>query len=112
DACTRARHLSASARPAADSLRIPRRQSPPSLGLAMKLREANVLLAPFLEHARHAPQDVAVRTRDTQLSYAELANEVLRLAAALDDLAIGPDDIVALGTERTPNTIALILAIT
>ena len=78
----------------------------------MKSRQANVLLAPFLEHARRAPQDVAVRTRDTQLSYAELANEVLRLAAALDDLAIGPDDIVALGTERTPKTIALILAIT
>ena len=78
----------------------------------MKSREANVLLAPFLEHARQAPQDIAVRTRDTQLSYAELANEVVRLAAALDDLAIGPDDIVALGTERTPKTIALILSIT
>ena len=78
----------------------------------MKLQEANVLLAPFLAHARQAPQAIAVRARDAQLSYAELADEVVRLATALDDLAIGPDDIVALGTERTPETIALILAIT
>jgi len=73
--------------------------------------EENVLLAPFLAHACRTPHAVAIRSRDAQLTYAELAAKAAHLEAALDDLAIGPDDIVALAAERTPKTIALILAI-
>src|SRR5690349_13713812 len=73
--------------------------------------EENMLLAPFLAHACTTPHAVAIRTRDTQLTYAELAAKAAHLEAALDDLAIGPDDVVALEAERTPETIALILAI-
>ena len=82
----------------------------------MKLREPanaerNVLLAPILAQMRKMPQAVAVRGRDGELTYADLLALTARHAAALNDLAIGPGDIVALGAERSAQTIALILAI-
>ena len=83
----------------------------------MKLRasagaENNVLLAPFLTQAKLAPDAIAVRGRDSaDVCYADLVEMTARYAAALDELAIGTDDIVALGAERSAETIALILAI-
>lgn len=83
----------------------------------MKLRapeaaESNILLAPFLAQVQQAPCAIAVRTRDSgDVSYADLAAMTAGYAAALEDLAIGADAIVALGAERSAQTIALILAI-
>ena len=82
----------------------------------MTLRDAanadtNVLLAPFTAQSRRTPAAVAIRGGGAELSYAEFATSVAGFAVALDELAIGPGDVVALSSERCAQTIALILAI-
>ena len=75
------------------------------------LESGNVLLAPFVEHARRAPQAPAVRAGNFDVSYGSLLAMSARRAAALGDLGIASGDVVALVTDREPETLALMLAI-
>jgi fatty-acyl-CoA synthase len=62
-------------------------------------------------HAAYAPNKAAVLFEDRELSYAALAQEIERLAAALaHELAIGPGDRVAILAYNRPEFLALVLA--
>jgi amino acid adenylation domain-containing protein len=71
----------------------------------------NALLAPIVAHARRASQTVALRAGGAEVTYAGLLASAARFADALGQRGVGSDDVVALQAERTPETIALILAI-
>ena len=71
----------------------------------------NTLLAPFLAHCERAPDVAAIRTSRGEISYAGLRAAVASFAGALDARGVGPDDIVALHADDSPESIALLLAI-
>ncbi|HZP65431.1 MAG TPA: non-ribosomal peptide synthetase [Rudaea sp.] len=71
----------------------------------------NLLLAPILAQAALAPREIAVQASGDSLSYAGLLAAAACFAESLRRADVGPGDLVAIGAERSPETIALILAI-
>lgn len=65
----------------------------------------------FAEQVERTPQSVAVSIRDQQLSYAELNEQVNRLANYLRTLNVGPETLVAILTEPSLEMIVSILAV-
>ena len=69
----------------------------------------------FTDHfeavAARTPQAIALGGGERLISYAELAQRADRLAAALQDRGIGPDDIVAIFAERGAEQMVSILAV-
>ncbi|HEV7490284.1 MAG TPA: AMP-binding protein, partial [Rhodanobacteraceae bacterium] len=69
------------------------------------------LLDAFLAHARAAPRTEAIRDGVRMLDYGALADRVAAFARALRAAGVQRDDIVAISSERMPDTIATLLAI-
>jgi surfactin family lipopeptide synthetase C len=65
----------------------------------------------FDARTREAPQSTAVSFAEERLSYSELAERSVRLAARLARDGVGPGDRVGLCLERSPGLIVAILAI-
>ena len=68
------------------------------------------LLARFEEHARTAPEAVAVRHGGASVGYGELDRRAERLAARLRRLGVRAGDLVGLCLDRSPDIVAAILA--
>lgn len=79
--------------------------------LIARQHTGNALLAAFATHASRVPKALAIRVDGRDVSYAGLAAATACFAEALQTLGIGPGDVVGLTTERSAETIALILAI-
>jgi len=69
------------------------------------------LLDAFLAHSRATPRAEAIREGGRVLDYGALADRVAAIARALRAAGVRRDDIVAVTSERTPDTIATLLAI-
>ncbi len=65
----------------------------------------------FEEQVRTTPEAAAVACGDQTLSYAELNRRANRLAHALRSAGVGPESIVALLDERTPDLLTMILGV-
>ncbi|MBL3670025.1 amino acid adenylation domain-containing protein, partial [Streptomyces sp. M2CJ-2] len=65
----------------------------------------------FERQARRAPGAVAVVARDTELTYAELDRRANRLARRLAELGAGPETMVGVVAERSPELITALLAV-
>jgi amino acid adenylation domain-containing protein/thioester reductase-like protein len=63
------------------------------------------------QHAQHTPDAIAVAFDGGQWSYAELQGHVERLARRLRALGVGPEVLVGLYADRTPEAIVGILAV-
>jgi amino acid adenylation domain-containing protein len=70
-----------------------------------------LLHQPFAAWARRTPDAVAVEQEGRTLTYAELDRRAGRLAGALRALGVGPEVIVALACERSPETMTGLLAV-
>lgn len=57
------------------------------------------------EHSRRAPDAVAVSDPEVSLTYGELTDRAGRLAAALADLGVGPESVVAVCTGRSAHLV-------
>lgn len=71
----------------------------------------NALLAAFLTQVERVPDAIAISGPRGEVRYAGLHAAMSSLAAGLDRHGVAPDDIVAFAAERTPESIALLLAI-
>ena len=71
----------------------------------------NALWQPIADAAARTPDAPALRAAGVELSYAALRARVAAYAAALLAQGVAPGDVVALGAERTPDTLAALLAI-
>lgn len=69
------------------------------------------IYALFAEHAASRPDQVAVTHAEDSLTYRELEEQALRLAAALHEKGVRPHDRVAFALERTPRLLVAVLAI-
>lgn len=65
----------------------------------------------FSEHAAASPDAVAVVCEDRHLTYGELDRRSNQLARLLSDLGVGPDVVVALCVERSPEMVVGVLGI-
>lgn len=65
----------------------------------------------FASHARNAPDAVALVHSDCRLTYGELNHRADRLAQHLQRLGVGPDTLVALCLEASPEMVVGILGI-
>jgi amino acid adenylation domain-containing protein len=65
----------------------------------------------FAAQAAKTPEAVAVRWRDTELSYAELDSRSNRLAAALQERGAAPDVPVIVLMERSPDWVVALLGV-
>lgn len=65
----------------------------------------------FEEQAARTPEAVAVVFEDQRLSYAELDARANRLAHSLIAQGVGPDDLVAIALERSPEMIVALLGV-
>jgi len=75
------------------------------------LTPAPLLLQPLLRSALAGPGALALRGAAQALDYADLSGSVERIAAGLHALGVCPGDIVALGAQREPETVMLILGV-
>jgi amino acid adenylation domain-containing protein len=75
------------------------------------LLPAPLLLQPLLRSALVEPGALALRGGAQALDYADLSGSVERIAAGLHALGMCPGDIVALGAQREPGTVMLILGV-
>ncbi len=66
---------------------------------------APLLLERLLAHARRAPDAVAVDAGDRQVTYGALATAAAHLGAHLKSLGVGPESIVALQADRSPELV-------
>lgn len=69
------------------------------------------LLQPLLRSALARPRALALRGGAQSLDYTDLCGSVERIAAGLRSFGVYPGDIVALGAEREPETVMLILGV-
>lgn len=69
------------------------------------------LTAPLLYHARLRPDAEALVCADLRLTWAGLADRVLRLAGGLREVGVGPDTIVALMMKNSAAFVELLYAI-
>ncbi|HSE18132.1 MAG TPA: amino acid adenylation domain-containing protein [Pyrinomonadaceae bacterium] len=65
----------------------------------------------FAQQAEHRPDEVAVLFEETQLNYRELNERANQLAHRLRTLGVGPEQVVGVMLERSPETIVAILAV-
>jgi amino acid adenylation domain-containing protein/non-ribosomal peptide synthase protein (TIGR01720 family) len=65
----------------------------------------------FAEQARQRPAATALRYKDEQLSYDELERRANQLAHHLQRLGVGPEVVVGICLERTPQLIVALLAV-
>lgn len=65
----------------------------------------------FLEQAADRPNAIAIKHRDTTVTYGELEAWSGRIARHLRNLGLGPEDCIGLSLSRTPLTIAAILGV-
>lgn len=78
---------------------------------AVSTAASPLLLDAFLAHARAVPRAEAIRGGARVLDYGTFADRVAAFARALRGAGVQRDDIVAITSERTPDTIATLLAI-
>ena len=79
---------------------------------AMRARPAvSPLLQPLLRSALEQPRALALRGNAQTLDYADLFGSIERIAAGLHALGVASGDIVALGAEREPETVMLMLGV-
>jgi len=64
----------------------------------------------MLDHARSAPTRPAIRDRDGTFDYAELADEVRKLASALKNHGMQPGDRLVIWAHKRRSTVATLLA--
>ncbi|MFL6261097.1 MAG: non-ribosomal peptide synthase/polyketide synthase [Thermoanaerobaculia bacterium] len=64
----------------------------------------------FEEHARRAPEALALRVGEATLTYGELDARANRMAGRLVELGVGPEATVGLCLERSPEVVVAILA--
>jgi amino acid adenylation domain-containing protein len=76
-----------------------------------RLLDARPLTEIFAERYRQAPAACAVECDERQLTYAELARRSARLASVLQDRGVGPEVVVGISSEPTPETIVGIMGI-
>ncbi|MBV8202908.1 MAG: amino acid adenylation domain-containing protein, partial [Acidobacteria bacterium] len=76
---------------------------------AVPLGAPSSVRAWFEEQAARTPQAIAVELRQERLTFAELDARAERLAAALRRLGVGPDVLVGIGLERTPQLLVALL---
>lgn len=72
---------------------------------------SDLLHAAFFARARSEPQRTAVICGDRELSYGELADQALRIGAALGSRGVQPGDTVAITMPRGAARIAAVLAV-
>jgi amino acid adenylation domain-containing protein len=65
----------------------------------------------FEEQARRRPDAVAVHSGDRQVTYAGLNRRANRLADRLRNLGVGPDVLVGVFMERSPEVVVAVLAV-
>jgi amino acid adenylation domain-containing protein/non-ribosomal peptide synthase protein (TIGR01720 family) len=65
----------------------------------------------FEQQAAQNPDHVAVSFRDTRLTYAQLNRQANQLAHYLVELGVGPEQVVAIWLDRTPEMVATMLAV-
>ncbi|MEO0409738.1 MAG: AMP-binding protein, partial [Cyanobacteria bacterium P01_A01_bin.135] len=65
----------------------------------------------FLEQAEHQPHHSAVIAGDRTLTYGELRQRVLNLAQRLQDLGVGPNQLVAVSMEKGWEPVVAVLGI-
>lgn len=65
----------------------------------------------FLDRVRLVPQALAVRAGDRELTYGELYEQASRLAERLRVLGVGPETVVGLCVERSPEMLVGIVGI-
>ncbi|SHN36904.1 AMP-binding protein, partial [Streptomyces yunnanensis] len=71
-----------------------------------------VTFAEMFEHqVSRAPQEIAVESGDRRLTYGELDTKANRLARYLMDRGVGPDTVVAVAMERTPELVVAMLGV-
>lgn len=69
------------------------------------------VIARFAEQVALRPDEVAVAHDNATLTYAELSGLVESVAGHLRDLAIGPEDLVAVAVRRGPEMVAAVLGV-
>ncbi|MER5642218.1 non-ribosomal peptide synthetase [Kitasatospora sp. NPDC002227] len=69
------------------------------------------LVARFLAAAQHAPDRIAVRGTDGELTFAELDRRTAQLAGALASRGIGAGDLVGVSLPRTTQLVVALLAV-
>lgn len=75
------------------------------------LTPSPLLLQPLLRAASARPHALALQGNAQALDYADFSGSVERIAAGLHALGVRPGDIVALGAQREPETVMLILGV-
>ena len=99
-----------SATPSCGSGTTPR-AAQPALPLAGAAQNAATLPALFAAQAARTPDAVAVVFEDRTLSYAALDAHANRLAHHLQSLGVGPETVVGLCVERSPEMVIGLLGI-
>ena len=81
-----------------------------SIGPAAKFSD-KLLLAALYQHAKETPDRIAVRSGDKQLSYAELALQVDRIANALHQAHVSRGALVPVLLKRSTDLLAALLGV-
>ncbi|MFF2146201.1 amino acid adenylation domain-containing protein [Kitasatospora sp. NPDC058190] len=98
--------------PAPDLLPEAQRETRTRINATGTAAPARLLHARFFERATEQPQRIALRWGDDeQLTYGELADRAVRLAAALADRGVGPGEPVAVTLPKGPDQIAAVLGV-
>lgn len=85
--------------------------SPPAHAVPTIRSVGPSLFAPIFAQVAATPAAAALRTGTCEVDYATLHARVQRTAAALRDVGVQPDDVVALPATRTPETIIAMLGV-
>lgn len=70
-----------------------------------------LVLEQVLEHAKVHPEHIALADSTQQLTYQELADQVLRVAGLLQENNLAPEEAVALLAKRRSQTVVFMLAV-
>ncbi|NML39137.1 amino acid adenylation domain-containing protein [Chitinophaga sp. G-6-1-13] len=71
----------------------------------------STLITLFEEQARRTPDNISVVYKDRQLSYRELDEQAAKMAVSLRGMGVGPERLVPVCVERSPEMIISILGI-